>query len=177
MENTTPTSHVDANEKESTKEICQNEKVRYSCVEVLVSLLKSLVFKICCLSLCHAKHREGDPDYAKNMLFRKGKNKLFYYMDIITYFKKMQEFDIIKYILLNDDQLKLLNFVSKPLISENKRDIYELINEKYDNNNIILDKIVIDELNSSYNKLSQSKNRMDEKLINLFNYEIDSIIE
>ena len=37
--------------------------------------------------------------------------KFNYYLDVITYMNKMQELDIIKYLLLDEDGIKLLNFL------------------------------------------------------------------
>ena len=152
--------------------------VKYNCAEVFCKLLKDLIFKIiCCLKLCVKKNNEYDNDYLKNELFSKGKKKLYYYTDIVTYFKKMQELDILKYIMLDDDQLKILNFVSKPLISKTKEDIYKILNINHQNNNMRLDRVEIVNLFNSYNKLNQSENIVNSKLIKLANYQIDMITE
>jgi len=127
--------------------------------------------------MCCEKNQKGSPDYNKNLLLKKSKKKLYYYIDIVTYFKKMQELDILKYILLDSDQLKLLNFVSKPIISKTKDDIFKIVNENNDNNNLILDKEEIEHLFKSYVKLNHSETLTNEKLIRLVNHEIDVITE
>ena len=73
----------------------------------------------------------------KNKFYEKASKKMEYYFDIFTYIKKMQEIDIIKYLLLDQDQIKLLNFISKPSVSMNysdSDDIYSNIQKKRMNN-------------------------------------------
>lgn len=79
--------------------------------------------------------------------------------------------------MLNDDQLKILNFLSKPLISKTKEDIYNIVNINHQNNNLSLDKVEIVNLFNSYNELNQSENIVNSKLIKLANYQIDMIKE
>ncbi len=53
----------------------------------------------------------------KKDIYTKAEKKIFYNIDILTYIKKMQELEIIKYMLLGENTLKLVNFISKPGIS------------------------------------------------------------
>ena len=46
----------------------------------------------------------------KNSIIAKAQNKIHYYLDIYTYIKKMQEVDVIKYCMFDEDQLTLVNF-------------------------------------------------------------------
>jgi hypothetical protein len=53
----------------------------------------------------------------ENKYYSVGKFKILYYTDILTLIKKFQEIDTLKDILMNPDQKKLFNFISKPIIS------------------------------------------------------------
>ena len=50
-------------------------------------------------------------------LIEKGEEKVFFYMDVLTYIKRMQEIDILKYIILSKNQLNLFDFLSRPSIA------------------------------------------------------------
>ena len=55
-----------------------------------------------------------------------------YYLDVLTYVKKVQEIDILKYLLLDKDQVKMFNFLTKPTISmiySDSDDIYQNIQQ------------------------------------------------
>ena len=58
----------------------------------------------------------------KNELYEKALKKTNNYLDIVTYLKKMQEIDILKYLVLDKDQVKLFNFLTIPSISVNSID-------------------------------------------------------
>ena len=50
----------------------------------------------------------------KKDLYLKAEKKIFYNIDIFTYIKRMQEIEIMKYMLLDEKSLKIMNFISKP---------------------------------------------------------------
>ena len=52
----------------------------------------------------------------RNKLISKAENKIHYYLDIYTYIKKMQEIDLLKYCLFDEEQSTLFKFLSKPPI-------------------------------------------------------------
>ena len=52
--------------------------------------------------------------HLKNLLYQKALKKINYSLDVINYIKKMQEIDILKYLLLDKDQIKLFNFLTLP---------------------------------------------------------------
>lgn len=51
------------------------------------------------------------------MLLNKSEKILNRYLDIISYFKKMLEFEVLKYLILDENLLELMKFVSRPAIS------------------------------------------------------------
>ena len=71
----------------------------------------------------------------KNILFKKGKKQLFFQLDIITYLRKVQQIELLNYILLDPGKKIILDFLSKPLISYNKENnFYNKIALGYSNN-------------------------------------------
>ena len=50
----------------------------------------------------------------KNKLIKSAEKKINYYMDVVTYVKTIQEFELLKEILFNENILRLFEFTSKP---------------------------------------------------------------
>lgn len=93
----------------------------------------------------------------KRYLLMKGKEKLFFQLDILNYLKKMQLLDLLGYILLDADENIIIQFLSKPSISLAQRtDIYERINKI---NNV--DTTEINELYSAIQRLTNNQNKTD----------------
>ena len=114
----------------------------------------------------------------KNILFEKASKKMDYYFDIFSYIKKMQEIDIMKYLLLDKDQIKLLNFISKPSISQSYSDSDDVY-KNYQQNRLIKSKLKIEELEDiikSYNSLKNRSDDLNNRLFYLFDYEIDHLV-
>jgi hypothetical protein len=127
------------------------------------------------LNCCTKNHVKSDVEKILSI----GKEKMFFYLDILTYIRKMQELDILKYLLLSGDHLNLFRFLSKPLISSNdiSCSVYKdflLEQKKF----LTLDKDDIDVIRESYSKIYQNyeKCSVDEKLINLVDAEIESLM-
>ena len=116
----------------------------------------------------------------KNSLFEKSYKKMEYYFDIYTYFKKIQEIDILKYLLLDKNQVKLFNFLSRPSVSLAYSDSDEIYQKEQQNRNNTADSYIsIEDLNEiiqSYKKLMTKNEKLNEKLFYLFDYEIDHLI-
>ena len=116
----------------------------------------------------------------KNSLFKKSYKKMEYYFDIYTYFKKIQEIDILKYLLLDKNQVKLFNFLSRPSVSLAYSDSDEIYQKEQQNRNNTADSYIsIEDLNEiiqSYKKLMTKNEKLNEKLFYLFDYEIDHLI-
>ena len=76
--------------------------------EDLVKLnIIQIVYTALC-SFCSTKFSK------KYKLIKSAEKKIHYYMDIITYIKTVQEFELLKEMLFNENFLRLFQFVSKP---------------------------------------------------------------
>ena len=89
----------------------------------------------------------------------------------------MQEIDILKYLLLDKDQVNMFNFLSKPSISKlysDSDDIYQNIQK----NREFQDELKMEELIKiikSYDLLKDKTDDVNEKLFYLFDYEVDNL--
>ena len=136
-----------------------------------------------CKNLDAFKKEKNDQKY---QLFKKGtkyiktfigKHKLLHYMDFLTYIRKMQDIDLLKYLLLTTDQIKIFNFVSKPSLDNNKLDIFSRIEAK---NECYYDKFFnrdeIEKTHESYKNLNKDpENLVNRRLLNLADMEIDAL--
>ncbi len=107
--------------------------------------------------------------------FNKAEEKIYYYFDVYNYIQKMQEVDLLVYTLLEDDQIKLFEFLSRPplKITPNRMDIYNEFEQKQ-SLYIKIGKTEINDLYKSYNKvkLKDDLGFEDLKLLRLVNAEI-----
>jgi len=94
----------------------------------------------------------------------------------------MQEVEILKYLLLDKDILKLMNFISKPCVSMSNKKIedleYKEFFENTENSNNISNEN-IDNVKNSYDNLVSKKQMSytEERIIKLFNMQIQEIIQ
>jgi hypothetical protein len=107
--------------------------------------------------------------------FVKAEEKIHYFFDVYNYIQKMQEVDLLVYTLLDDDQVKLFEFLSRPplQISPSKTNIYNEF-ESRQSLYMKIGKKPIDELYDAYNKI-RLKNDIgfeDLKLLRLTNAEV-----
>lgn len=112
----------------------------------------------------------------KHQLFKKAKKKFKYNMNILTYMRKIQEIDILKHILLDEKQMTLLNFLSKPSISLlNKHNIHDNLHGNY---NVDIGQNKIDNIYENYNAIftREHGNDIDQKLLDMVSYEVDNLI-
>ena len=100
------------------------------------------------------------------------------YLDIISYIKKMQEIDILKYLLLDKDQIKIFNFLSIPSISlkfSDSDDYYKnVLSSRVNNakfNSEELQEIII-----GYNAIKNKKDDLNSKLFSLFDNEVNHLL-
>ena len=115
----------------------------------------------------------------KNSLYKKGEKKLYLSTDILSYIKKMQIFDILLYILLEPSQIEMVNFLSKPIIS-NKMENNIISNSIKINFNDVDHNNTEKEVNDfckGYKKVKSSikKTAIDQKLLNIVNIELDNL--
>lgn len=119
----------------------------------------------------------------KTSLYKEGEKKLNFYIDILTYIKKMQELDLLKLLLLNHNQLKMLNFLSKPAVSLIKGNQRVYANDYIDARDIFTSsKIDLSELDAQKLcdiylsiKSKKQKNILDKKLLTLFQEQMRQI--
>jgi hypothetical protein len=101
-------------------------------------------------------------------------------MDVLTYIKKMQEVDILKYLLLTPDQLDLFSFMTKPsvLIHEIKNDFYKDFEEEQ-KRSLSLNRDEIEKIFVAYRNILNKDiiTIQDKKLINLFEAEVENLRE
>ena len=114
----------------------------------------------------------------KNILYEKASKKIEYYFDTYTHFRKMQENDILKYLLLGNYLVNIFNFLTRPSISKlysESDDIYQNIQKNREFNK----EIQMEELNElikSYNIKKNNSDELNKKLFYLFDYEIDNLL-
>lgn len=111
----------------------------------------------------------------RHRVISRAEEKIHYYLDIYTYIKKMQEIDLLKYCLFDEDQSTLFKFLSKPPIKlgAGPLGLYKEFEEQQVNYKK-LDKPEIDALYHSYTTL-RDKDEVsfeDLKLLRLVTAEI-----
>ena len=141
-----------------------NQNKKENKTKVNIKLYDLIIYKLC-ECFCNLKNK------VKNKII---KNKINYYLDIFYYINKIQEIDLIKYILIdNNNQTILFEYLTKPIINFNEYD---------DNENIKINKYKKKDYENLYeiykeininNKLNNNKNKIEDKLINLINKEIE----
>jgi len=131
---------------------------------------------VCCFVFCCRSFKK------KRQIFHNAEEKFNYNIDLVTFMRKMQEVEILKYLVLNRDTLQLMNFISKPCISMSNNS--EIEDDEYkeffakieDNNNMSNENI--DVVKKSYDTLVAKSNRSytEERIMNLFDMQIQEII-
>jgi hypothetical protein len=95
--------------------------------------------------------------------------------------KKMQELDIIKYLLLDKNTLQLVNFISKPCISLGSKSLedseYKQFFETIENGKSVNHQN-IDDLKKCYDNILAKKDisYLESRIIQLFDLQIEEII-
>ena len=137
------------------------------------NLGKFSTFDVLRASYCYCCSRKQK---RRNLMLKKCEYKIHYYLDIYTYIKKMQEIDLIKYCLFDENQMKLFRYLSTPPVklSEKNIGIYKEFEEQQINYSNI-GKNEIDKLVDSYIKIDKKKDITfeDIKLLRLVNAEVD----
>ena len=141
-----------------------NQNKKENKTKVNIKLYDLILYKLC-ECFCNLKNK------VKNKII---KNKINYYLDIFYFINKIQEIDLIKYILIdNNNQTILFEYLTKPIINFNEYDNNENIKinkyKKKDYENLYE---IYKEININ-NKLNSNKNKIEDKLINLINKEIE----
>ena len=136
------------------------EALNFSCYEILLRYF-----------LCKSKNLT-----IKTILYEKAKNKLVNYFDVVSYIKKMQEIEILKYLLLNEKQMKMFDFLSKPSISKEKNSDEIKMKIQTVKSDIINIKD-FQEIIEFYNDNLMIDNDINKKLFKLFDNEVENLLK
>ena len=114
-------------------------------------------------------------------IFSNAEDKFNYNLDLVTYMKKMQEIEILKFLVLDKDTVRLMNFISKPSISfsnkEIKDDEYHLFfNEKKKVNTF--DENSIDKVKKAFDNIltKKSLSNVDKRILKLFKIQVEDLL-
>jgi len=119
----------------------------------------------------------------KSDIYNKGEKRLVHYFDLVTYMKKMDEVDTLKYMLLDENSLRLMNFVSKPGISSESNESDKknpFFND--DPENKFAEPNYVEELKLIHKSYLELKNKEqisdpERRIINLFEKQVKDIVE
>ena len=112
--------------------------------------------------------------YRKNKLIKSAEKKIHYYMDIITYVKTIQEFELLKEMFFNENNLRIFQFASKPTMKIMDEDFifcHHFVKEYKPFRKI--GKNEIDQLYDNYKEILKSERTFENlKLLNFIKTEI-----
>jgi hypothetical protein len=143
-------------------------------VEVLKENRKPIDFnclEILCRSCACSKKLK-----IKSEIYEKSLSKLYYYLSIFTYIRVIQSVDILKHILLDEDQRNIFNYVSRPNIGFNDEDneiSREIMQEIGSKNHMTMDEIK--DLIRSYRTIKNDNEKASRKLAEYFNTGIEML--
>ena len=174
LKNKTRDLEKEINEISSMKEINKTEMTNQTLEskkeqEDLAKLnIIQIIYTVLC-SFCSKKWNK------KYKLIKSAEKKIHYYMDIITYIKTVQEFELLKEMLFNENFLRLFQFVSKPTMKILNNDF--VFCHHFERENIpfkIIGKKEIDVLYTNYKEILQEQLTKEKlKLLNLIKGEIN----
>ena len=110
-------------------------------------------------------------------LLQNAERKIFYYLEVFNYIKKIQEVDLMKYCLFDKEESFLLNFLSYPSFRTCSNIINET-NKEFESEQIPYQKLQkkeIDEVFNYYNYIKNKENitKKNIKLLKLMDAEVD----
>ncbi len=128
-----------------------------------------IFFKFC-LVKCSKKKRTEFNLYSKALSFINNQLNIYFYLKVI------QELDLIKTALFSKDEMKILNFVAKPIILEEEKNDYA-ISEDALKNNIIYEKN-LEEVVLAYEKTLKKKDikESSKNLLKILHDELRNIV-
>jgi hypothetical protein len=113
----------------------------------------------------------------KSDVYRKSLKKLHYYFSIFTYIKTVQSVDLVKHLLLDNNQFNLFNFISQPSIafSDTENDMKKhILTDMKNKNKMKYDDVK--ELIRSYKIIKKDGDEgLNKKLCEYFNDEIEKL--
>lgn len=120
----------------------------------------------------------------EHVIISKAENAFRNDMDIVNIITKLHDFEKLKILLLNEDQLFLFNYLSKPLITFNDGESSALNEENLNQSHLKMSKLMsyryrgisknMNEIEESYNRVHEAKNsdKINQKLIELFDQKV-----
>lgn len=159
-------THIHRNSTDSRLKLLLN-KFRFNMREYVCSYINYI---FCCGKLLYRRKE-------KTELFAKGDMKLNQYLDIVHYLRKMQEIDILKYLVLDRDMMTLVNFISRPSINRND-DFFTENKIYFEPQNLNFESIEdIQQLKTSYENISSKFNNknIEQKLLKLWDQQMKNI--
>ena len=152
-------------QKEEQKD--EENKKKYQNLSLRMGMVETIFAKLCFWLSNYWKK--------KKMIIQKGEDRVHYYLDVFNYIKKMQEVDLLTYCIMDYDQYKLFEYLSKPpvKIEEDNNNIYNEFLERQITYKSI-GKKEIDSLFKSYNNIRNKEDILfeDIKLLRLVNAEV-----
>ena len=151
-----------------------NKKLKNENFRILpLSFCEMFIARLC--FYCSEKQRK------RFNIIQVAENKIHFYLNIFQYIIKMQEIDLLKYCLLNKEQINLFDFLAIPPISLGNNDNNSIYKE-FENRQKKNKKYGIEEINElfkSYNIIRDKKEICfeDIKLLRLIRAEIDFLKE
>ena len=107
-------------------------------------------------------------------------------LDVINFMNKMQEIDILKYIILDGELLDIMNFISKPSVSmananDGNNNVNDLEYRKFFYPKEKVNSIDVDNINNlkrSFDYLVNKKTHQnyEKRMLNLFNIQLTELI-
>ena len=117
----------------------------------------------------------------EHLIISKAENAFRKDLDIVNIISKLHDFEKLKILLLNEDQLFLFNYLSKPLITFNDSEL-AINEENLDQSHMKMSKLMgyrrssknMSEVAESYNRVQEAKNsdKINKKLIELFDQKV-----
>ena len=135
-------------------------------------LVKLNIIQIVYAALCSFCSKQWNIKYR---LIKSAERKIHYYMDIVTYIKTVQEFELLKEILFNENYLRLFQFVCKPtmkILNDECMFCHHFEREYIPFKKI--GKVEIDSLYLNYKQVLQQEKSIEKlKILNFMKGEID----
>jgi hypothetical protein len=129
-----------------------------------------------CLALCCRSVKK------RRTIFENAEKKFNHNIDLITFMKKMQEVEILKYLVLDKNTLELVNFISKPSISLSNEQISDEEYLKFfddTKNTNTINTESIDTLKVCYDNIVSKENNtsVEKRILKLFDIQIQEILK
>lgn len=115
---------------------------------------------------------------SKQKLIEKAEKTFEQDLDVVNILTKLHDLEKLKILLLDEDQLVIFNFLSKPMITiENESDQYRSQSERKITTMINRDKNAKFYLEESYKKVLKKNDKISQRLVEFFDKEISILVD